>query len=45
MGYDWAEALRLIKAKRMGAAPHGDQVAALVEFAKNVKDKATTGSP
>jgi len=45
MGYDWAEALRLIKAKRMGAAPHGDQVAALVEFAKNMKDKATTGSP
>jgi predicted protein tyrosine phosphatase len=37
MGYDWQTALRLIREKRKGAAPHGDQVAALVEFAENQK--------
>jgi protein-tyrosine phosphatase len=37
MGYDWQTALRLIREKRVGAAPHGDQVAALAEFAENQK--------
>lgn len=37
IGYDWPEALRLIREKRFGAAPHGDQIEALAEFARRVR--------
>lgn len=37
MGYDWREAMRIIKAKRAGAGPHGDQLAALAAFASQQK--------
>lgn len=36
-GYTWQDALALIRARRFGAAPHGDQVDALVEYARRVK--------
>jgi hypothetical protein len=36
-GYTWQEALRQIRAKRLGAAPHEDQVEALIEFANRQK--------
>jgi hypothetical protein len=35
MGYDWQEALRLIKSKRLGAGPLNGQIAALAKFAEN----------
>lgn len=34
-GYDWREALRLIKSKRLGVGPLYRQIAALAEFAEN----------
>jgi protein-tyrosine phosphatase len=34
MGYTWQEAMMQIKAKRMGAGPHGDQIDALIAFAQ-----------
>lgn len=37
MGYDWQEALRLIKSKRLGVSPLYRQIAALAEFAENQK--------
>lgn len=35
MGYDWREALRLIKSKRRGVSPLYHQIAALATFAEN----------
>jgi protein-tyrosine phosphatase len=36
-GYTWHDALAMINAKRFGAAPHGDQVDALAEYARRLK--------
>jgi protein-tyrosine phosphatase len=35
MGWDWREALHLIKSRRLGVSPLYKQIAALVEFAEN----------
>lgn len=42
MGYDWREAMNIIRAKRLGAAPHGDQLEALAEFASQQKGLLST---
>jgi protein-tyrosine phosphatase len=39
IGYAWPEALRQIKAKRFGASPHADQIEALAEFARRVRQQ------
>ena len=37
LGYDWQEALRLIRSKRLWAGPMDNQIAALAEFAEHQK--------
>ncbi len=43
MGYDWQEALRVVKAKRWGASPNAGQVEALTAFAQRMKGAPQTG--
>ena len=42
MGYDWQEALRLVRVKRWGASPNAQQVSALAEFAQQHKREPAT---
>jgi protein-tyrosine phosphatase len=37
LGYQWQEALRLIKSKRLGVGPLYGQIASLAEFAEHLK--------
>jgi hypothetical protein len=39
-GRSWQDALEHIGGRRFGAAPHGDQVDALIEYARRLKDEA-----
>ena len=42
MGYDWQQALRLVRAKRWGASPNAQQVSALAEFAQQHEREPAT---
>jgi hypothetical protein len=42
MGYDWREAMHIIRTRRLGAGPHDDQLAALAEFASHQKGLLST---
>lgn len=39
IGYDWRQALRIIKDKRWGAAPNDEQMAALADFAAKIRQQ------